>query len=94
MPIDSAEVEIGGIYSAGNGQIRKVIGLLDNRNGDTKVEYEAKSGNIRNRKFELGHNKSQPPSLDSFCNACHSRLNDEEIGQLVVDEIVTREEVT
>ncbi len=37
MPIDHSEVEIGGIYSAGDHHIRKVIDIQEDEDGNKKV---------------------------------------------------------
>jgi hypothetical protein len=93
MPIDPSEVEVGAIYSAGEDHIRKVVAIEEGENGNQKVVYKRKSAKIPKRDFDYGHNKTQPPSIDTFSSDCHKKLDEEEIRKLIIDGVLTREEV-
>lgn len=64
MPIAQSDVVVGGIYATANNQERRVT-RIDNGS----VYYEARGGNAQNE-WNFGSSLSNPPSLESFANAC------------------------
>lgn len=66
MPISISDVVVGGIYVAGANQERQVTKIEDE-----KVHYLSRSGNLKNE-WGYGHNKTTPPSIESFAQACTS----------------------
>jgi len=66
MPISISDVVVGGIYVAGDNQERRVTKIEDG-----KAHYESRSGNLKNE-WSYGHAKTNPPSLESFAQACTS----------------------
>lgn len=73
MPINDAEVVIGGKYKTENNQERIVVGC----NVDCKVVYALHGGNVQN-----AFNNRETSSLSRFAGACS-----EKIGQLTADEL-------
>jgi hypothetical protein len=70
MPIPQSDVRVGGIYSAGNNQERRVIKIENGR-----VYYETRSG--KEPKSDWGivgsPTKANPPTLATFAKACKLR---------------------
>lgn len=88
MSIQASQVYVGGFYEAGNGQLRKVTEVSKNDKGVTQVHYLSKSINIENRPFDVGHNKTQPPCIDTFIEACNSELTQQNISDLRKKNII------
>lgn len=64
MPVKQPDVCVGGIYSAGNNQERRV----------TKIEkgyvyWDSRGGNVQND-WSPGHTLSRPTPLDKFAMDC------------------------
>lgn len=94
MPIDASEIERCAVYEAGDGQLRIITKIDEDENGNiTHVHYQAKSRILKNRPFDYAHGKTQPPKTDTFTEACHRKLSEEDIRQLVIKGILTREEL-
>ncbi len=64
MSIPQSDVRVGGIYSAGNNQHRKVVAI---ENG--YVHWDSRGGNVQND-WAPGHPKSSPTPLAKFGEDC------------------------
>jgi hypothetical protein len=69
MPIGIVDIVVGGLYATANNQERHVTKIEHG-----KVHYESRGGNVKNE-WSYGHSISQPPSLESFAEACDRVLS-------------------
>lgn len=93
MPIDISEIEPGFVYRTNTDQLRKVERIDEDEKGRNRVCYKAKSARIRGRQFEITHTLSNPPLDTTFARACSHKLTGEEIDQLIIEGVLTREEI-
>lgn len=68
MGISPSEIVVGGHYLAGDEQERRITKI---ENG--KVWYQSRSYRLKNEWF-FGHAVTIPPSIGTFCEACHQVL--------------------
>jgi len=64
MPVPLSDVRVGGIYSAGNNQHRKVVKIKDG-----SVYWDSRGGNVLND-WSPGHTLARPTPLDKFARDC------------------------
>jgi len=64
MPVPQSDVRVGGIYSAGDNQHRRVIKI---ENGF--VSWDSRGGNVLND-WSPGHNLTRPTPLEKFAEDC------------------------
>ncbi|MEO1855229.1 hypothetical protein [Chromohalobacter sp.] len=93
MPINVTEIEVGAVYRTETDQLRRVEKVEPDDEGRDRVHYKAKSARIPKRPFDIAHILDNPPLADSFAEACSHRLSDDEIRQLVVEGVLTRDEL-
>ncbi|MCC5900789.1 MAG: hypothetical protein JJT87_02510 [Halomonas sp.] len=93
MTIDVAEIEVGAVYRTETDQLRRVEKVESDDEGRNRVYYKAKSARIPNRPFDIAHTLDNPPLDESFAEACSHRLSDEEIRELVIEGVLTREKL-
>ena len=100
MPIEPEEIEVGGFYTAGNNQLRQVIAVTRGEDGNiTLVDWAGKSANppangIAPEGFPTAPNRTNLPTVKTFCEACHKRLADDEIARLVDEGVLRQSEAT
>jgi hypothetical protein len=100
MPITPDEVKVGSFYTAGKNQLRQVIAVIPDKDGKIAfVDWAGKSGNppkngIPSEGFSTAPNRTNPPSISTFCIACHKRLSDVEVKELVSTGVLTQDEST
>jgi len=70
MPIDTEAIRVGGIYATPTNQHRRVTEI----DKDGRVHYEARGGNV-NSDWGPGATKANPPTLETFANACETVLS-------------------
>ncbi len=88
MAVAKKDLVKGGIYITATEQLRKITKL----EGD-HVQYQSKSGKIRNREWNWGTTKSRPPSTEKFCKDVDRKLTKQETNKFIADGVLTREDL-
>ena len=93
MPIDTKNITEGKVYRTNTDQLRRVDKISTDDQGRTRIHNSAKSARIPKRSFEINHTLENPPLEDTFAGSVDHELTDDEIKQLIIEGVLTRNEI-
>jgi hypothetical protein len=88
MSVQHSQIIAGSWFVTATNQLRKVIEVKHQANGTIRVVYEAKSIETPNQKFVRAATITNPPLIETFCDACERELSNAEVADLRKNNII------